>query len=122
METMAKTLDFSLKEMSDLGLEWKNSVTISSTCTVFAESEVVSLIANNTGISDIINGLNQSVAAKTVSLVKRAKGDAPYIMTGGVASNSGVVKALETALSKRIFVPEEAQICGALGAALCALE
>ncbi len=122
IERLMKTLDLSLEEMSSLGLEWKNAVTISITCTVFAESEVVSLIANNTQIPDIINGLNRSVAVKTVSLVKRIKGNAPYIMTGGVARNLGIVKALETALSEKIFVPEEAQICGALGAALFALE
>ncbi len=122
LETMAKTLDLSMEDMSVLGLRWKKPVTISSTCTVFAESEVVSLIAQNTALPDIINGLNQSIASKTLSLVKRAKGQAPYIMTGGVASNVGVVQALEKELGENIYVPQEAQLCGALGAALFALE
>jgi predicted CoA-substrate-specific enzyme activase len=122
LENMSKALELSLEEMSALGLEWKKPVTISSTCTVFAESEVVSLIANNTDIPDIINGLNQSVASKTGTLVKAAKGRPPYIMTGGVSKNIGVVKALEKELGEKIYVPEEAQICGALGAALFALE
>ncbi|MDY6045184.1 MAG: acyl-CoA dehydratase activase [Peptoniphilus sp.] len=122
LETMAKTLELSLEEMSDLGLKWHKPVTISSTCAVFAESEVVSLIASNTEIPDIINGLNRSIASKTASLAKRAKGGAPYMMTGGVSNNLGVVKALEDALSEILRVPEEAQICGALGAALFALE
>lgn len=122
LEMMAKTLGLSLDNFSKLGLEWKNSVIISNVCTVFAESEVVSLIANNTEVSDIINGLNQSIASKTASLVKRARGIGPYIMTGGVSNNLGVVKALEEKLGDKIFVPKEAQICGALGAALFALD
>ncbi len=122
LETMAKTLGLSMEEMSALGLRWKNAVTISSTCTVFAESEVVSLIAQNTDIADIINGLNQAIASKTAALVQRAKGVPPYVMTGGVANNAGVVKTLENILGTKIFVPKEAQLCGALGAALFALE
>lgn len=122
LETMAKTLDLSLEEMSVLGLNWKTPVKISNTCTVFAESEVVSLIANNTELPDIINGLNQSIAYRTVSLIKGAKGNTPYMMTGGVSNNIGVVKALEKDLNDKIYIPAEAQICGALGAALFALE
>lgn len=122
LETMAKVLGLSLAEMSRLSLNRKRVVSISSTCTVFAESEVVSLVAHNTPVADIVNGLNQAVASKTVSLVKRAKGMPPYIMTGGVSNNLGLVKTLEEMLGEKIFVPKEAQVCGALGAALFALE
>ena len=117
-----RTLQLSLDEMSELGLRWKKDVTISSMCTVFAESEVVSLVAANTETADIIHGLNQAVANKTASLVRRIHGEAPYIMSGGVAKNRGVVKALEEALNAEIYVPQQAQICGALGAALIAWE
>lgn len=122
LETMAKTLDFTLEDMSAAGLKWENPVTISNTCTVFAESEVVSLIAKNTNRADIVNGLNQSIASRIASMVKTAKGRPPYIMTGGVSNNTGVEKALENALGEKIYAPKEAQICGALGAALFALE
>ena len=118
----ARTLQLSLDETSELGLRWKKDVTISSMCTVFAESEVVSLVAANTETTDIIHGLNQAVANKTASLVRRIHGEAPYIMSGGVAKNRGVVKALEEALNAEIYVPQQAQICGALGAALIAWE
>ena len=64
-------------------------------CTVFAESEVISLIADNHTDSDIIHGLNQSIAGKTAAMAARAKGQPPYMMTGGVARNRGVVQALE---------------------------
>lgn len=120
LDMMAKTLELTLPEMSELGLQWKNEVTISSMCTVFAESEVVSLVADNTAPEDIIHGLNASVAGKTTSLVKRLGGEPAYIMTGGVAQNRGVVKELSDKLGAPVHVPKEAQLCGAIGAALLA--
>ena len=68
------------------------------------------------------DGLNMAVAGKTVSLVHRLGGKPSYIMTGGVARNRGVVRALEDKLGEKIFVSDKAQLCGALGAALIALE
>jgi len=121
LDMMARTLDMSLAQMSDLGLKWENEVNISSMCTVFAESEVVSLVAANTPASDIIHGLNRAVAGKTAALAKRLGGEPEYVMTGGVAQNAGVVKALEEKLGSAVFVPPEAQLCGAIGAALIAL-
>ena len=122
LDMMARTMELSLSDMSKMGLEWKKDVAISSMCTVFAESEVVSLIARNTPAEDIIHGLNMAVAGKTVSLVRRLGGVPCYIMTGGVAWNMGVVKALEEKLGEMVHVPKEAQLCGALGAALIALD
>lgn len=122
LDMMAKTLELTLPEMSELGLHWKNEVTISSMCTVFAESEVVSLVADNTAPEDIIHGLNASVAGKTLSLVKRLGGEPAYVMTGGVAQNRGVVKELSDKLGSPVYVPKEAQLCGAIGAALLAFD
>lgn len=122
LEMMAHILGLSLQQMSEIGLRWKRDVAISSMCTVFAESEVVSLIADNTEVADIVHGLNGAVAAKTVSMIKRAGAQPEYMMTGGVAQNRGVVKALEERIGEKIFVPNEAQLCGALGAALIALD
>ncbi len=122
LEMMARTLNLSLPEMSRMGLAWENDITISSMCTVFAESEVVSLIADNTSSADIIHGLNEAVASKTVSLARRLKAKPSYVMTGGVAQNRGVVKSLEEKLGEDIYIPGEAQLCGALGAALYAME
>ena len=122
LEMMARTLQMKLPEMSELGLDWHNDVTISSMCTVFAESEVVSLIARSTAPADIIHGLNKSVAGKTAALARRTGGVAPFMMTGGVARNRGVVKELETALKDPVEVSEYSQLCGSLGAALFALE
>ena len=122
LEMMARTLELDLPEMSRRGLEWKQDLTISSMCTVFAESEVISLIADNHSASDIIHGLCKSIAARTAAMVKRAGGHPPYMMTGGVARNLGVVRALEQQLGAPIFLPREPDLCGALGAALLALE
>ena len=122
LETMAKTMEMTLPEMSELGRKWKDEVTISSMCTVFAESEVVSLIAANTPPADIIHGINSSVASKTASLVKRVGGSPVFMMTGGVSANAGLVQVLEKKLGHKIIVSEYAQLCGAIGAALLALE
>ncbi len=118
LEMQARALGLSLEEMSKMGLTWKQEIQISNMCTVFAESEVVSLVAKDTPISDIIHGLNQSVAAKTISLIRRGKGEPGYAMTGGVSQNEGVVKCLEMQLASPVQVSERSQLCGAIGAAL----
>lgn len=122
LELMARTLELSLDDMSRLGLEWKEDVTISSMCTVFAESEVVSLIAENRTPADIIHGLNRSVATKTCALCRRVGGEESYMMTGGVSKNRGVVTEIEKILGAKLHISDKAQLNGALGAALFALE
>ncbi|MCR4750741.1 MAG: acyl-CoA dehydratase activase, partial [Eubacterium sp.] len=122
LEMMARTMDMTLEEMSARGLNWKENVKISSMCTVFAESEVVSLIARNTAPEDIIHGLNESVASRTAALLRRVGAEDALMMTGGVAQNRGVVEVLEKKLGRKIHVSEYAQLCGAIGAALLARE
>ena len=122
LELMARTLELTMDEMSAAGLAWKEDIAISSMCTVFAESEVVSLIAQNRSRADIVHGLNESVAAKTCALVRRVGGEPGYMMTGGVSKNRGVAQAIQRRLGAPLAVPEQAQLNGALGAALFALE
>ena len=124
LEMMARTLGLSLEEMSTKGLEWKENIVISSMCTVFAESEVVSLVAQNKNVTDIIHGLNVSVASKVGALAARLgkKNPGEYMMTGGVAKNQGIINALEEKLGAKLYICDEAQLCGALGAALFAYE
>ena len=122
LELMARTLELSLDEMSTAGLSWKEDITISSMCTVFAESEVVSLIAQNKSTADIIHGLNEAVAAKTCALCKRLGGVSTYMMTGGVSKNKGVAEAIQRHLGVQLHISDAAQLNGALGAALFALE
>jgi activator of 2-hydroxyglutaryl-CoA dehydratase len=91
-------------------------------CTVFAESEVISLIARNKDRNDIIRGIHRSVASRAVSLLDRVGRSGKYMMTGGVAKNRGVVCEIETRIGEKIIIPFEPQIVGALGAAVIAAE
>ena len=122
LEMMARTLEMPLDEFCRTGLEWKREVHITSMCTVFAESEVVSLVADDTPTPDIIHGLDESVANKMITLAKRVNAEPPYLMTGGVARNEGVVKALEDMLGAPVATHRDSQLCGAIGAALIGLD
>ena len=122
LEMMARTMEMSLDKMSVTGLQYDEDITISSMCTVFAESEVVSLIAQNKKTDDIVHGLNKAVAAKTASLAKRVGGEDKYMMTGGVSKNQGLVRTLEEKLGTELVISDKAQLCGALGAALFAAD
>ena len=125
LEAMARALQVDINDMGDLDAGSSGAVTISSMCTVFAESEVVSLIAEGAGVNEIVKGLNRSIASRTVSLIKRVIPDfsgMQFAMSGGVAKNKGVVRAIEEALEYNVFVPEIPDTVGALGAALFAIE
>lgn len=122
LEVMARTLGISIEEMAKVHKEVKENITITSMCTVFAESEVISLIAQNKDQRDIIHALNKSIASKAISLVDRIGRKGKYMMTGGVAKNQGVVYAIESRLGEKLVIPFEPQIIGALGAALISLE
>ncbi len=122
LEMMSRSLELSLDEMSKKGLAYKEDITISSMCSVFAESEVISLIAQNKATDDIVHGLNKAVAVKTAALAKRVGGKEKYMMTGGVSKNAGLVKALEQQLGAKLIISDKAQLCGAIGAALFAAD
>ncbi len=122
LEMMAHTLEIDMDTMSKLGLKWKKDLNITSTCTVFAESEVVSLIAENAETSDIVHALDKSVAHKTCAMVRRVRGNAPYMMTGGVARNQGVAKEIERTLKAPLSIMKYPDLIGAIGAALFAKE
>ena len=122
LEMMARTMEMNLDQMSECGLKFKEDITISSMCTVFAESEVVSLIAQNKVTDDIVHGLNKAVAVKTAALTRRVGGEEKYMMTGGVSKNKGLVKTLEEKLGTKLVISDKAQLCGALGAALFAAD
>ncbi len=122
LEVMAQALEVELDQLATLSNSALNIISISSMCTVFAESEVVSLIAQGLPREDIARGLHQSIADRTAGLVHRVGLEEKIMMTGGVARNSAVVAALNEKLKTWIVVPSEPQIAGALGAALLAQE
>ena len=120
LEVMTRTLEVELADMEKLSRKAREAVPISSMCTVFAESEVVSLIAEGHPVEEIIRGIHDSIADRTVGMVNRVGLEKDLVMTGGVAKNGGVVECLQERLGIAINLPEEPQIVGALGAALLA--
>ena len=122
LEMMARTLEMDISEMGPESLKWKEDIDISSMCSVFAESEVISLIALNKEKADIAHGLHKAIANKSYSLLKRVGLNETFMMTGGVAKNPGVVKAVEEKLGSKLFICKEPEIVGALGAALFGLD
>ncbi len=122
LEMMARTLEMDISDMGPESLKWKEDIDISSMCSVFAESEVISLIALNKEKADIAHGLHKAIANKSYSLMKRVGLNEAYMMTGGVAKNPGVVKAVEDKVGSKLFICKEPEIVGALGAALFALD
>jgi predicted CoA-substrate-specific enzyme activase len=122
LEMMSRTLEIPLNKMGSESADWKEQIAITSICTVFAESEVVSLIAQNKNKADIIHGLNNSISGKAISMLDRVGRKPSYMMSGGVAKNIGVVKSIEEKLGESLYIYDEPEIVGALGAALIALE
>ncbi len=120
LEVMASTFRLSLDKLGKLSLEAREAIPISSVCTVFAESEVVSLIAQNKPKEDIILGLHTAIVNRIWNMVQTVGVHGAVTMTGGVAKNQGVVALFEKKLGKPIHVYREPQIIGALGAALLA--
>lgn len=122
LDVMAHVLEVTVDQLGELSELSQHPSTISSTCTVFAESEVISHLASGEKKEDIIFGINRSIAKRVAGLVHRVGIEKDVVMTGGVARNSGVVKMMENVLNVAIQVPELAQYTGALGAALYAYE
>ncbi len=125
LEAMSRALEVDIEELGNLDEGAKGDLVLSSMCTVFAESEVVSLIAEGERVREIVAGLHRAIASRTRALVRRVAsdvGDLKVAMSGGVARNPGVVRALSAALGREIRVPPEPDTVGALGAALIARE
>ena len=122
LEMIARTLEVSLDELGAIALTSKEKIEITSMCSVFAESEVISLIANNKEKADIADGVCHAIANKAFGLLRRVGMEPEFMMTGGVAKNPGVVRAVEEKIGSKLYICEEPEIVGATGAALYALE
>ena len=120
LDVMARVLEVKVEDLATLGAQSTKNVEISSTCTVFAESEVISQLAKGSDKRDIINGIHKSVASRVVGLAKRIGVRDAVVMTGGVAQNGGIVSALQEVLGHPILTSPLTQYNGALGAALYA--
>ncbi|MCI5843524.1 MAG: acyl-CoA dehydratase activase [Clostridiales bacterium] len=120
LDVMANILHLRVEELGEMALCSATPATISSTCTVFAESEVISQLANGADRADVVAGICSSVAVRVAALAKRAGVRERVCMTGGVAQNIGVRRALSSALDIEVYEAEMPQLNGALGAALAA--
>lgn len=121
LEVMAGVLNVEVKDLGELSQKSSKEISISSMCTVFAESEVISLIHQKLSREDIISGLHTSIARKVLSLVQRIPIEDEITLTGGVMKNIGMCKKLKEELSdNNVNLPDDPQIAGALGAAIIA--
>lgn len=123
LEVMAKTLELKLEELGPISLQSKNQAKITAQCSVFAETEVVSLMADGVEVPDIVAGIHDAIASRIMSLVYRVGLEKDLTFTGGVAKNIGVVAYLEKRLGiTTTKLSVDPQLMGALGAALTAKE
>ena len=122
LEVMARALEAELDEFGAFSLRAERPAKISSLCTVFAESEVISLISKGETRENIIAGIHEAIASRVAAMANRIGLAAPVMMTGGVARNIGVVRALEKAIGMSVVVSPHARVAGAIGAASLAQE
>ncbi|WP_269454182.1 acyl-CoA dehydratase activase [Murdochiella massiliensis] len=120
LDVMAGILEVDVSDLAGLAEKSTKRIAISSTCTVFAESEVISQLATGEKKEDIVNGIHYAITARVVGLARRVGIRDRVVMTGGVAQNEGVVKALQDQLEHEVFTSPLSQYVGALGAALYA--
>jgi len=118
----ADVLGLGLDEIGEIALKGQNPIRLTSVCTVFVESDILSHLAQNRKVEDILAGVHEAIATRTVGLVRRVAIEPEITFTGGVARNIGMVKALERKLNVGLNVSPEAHYCGALGAALFAMD
>jgi predicted CoA-substrate-specific enzyme activase len=119
-----RILNLPVEELGPLSLKSKNPFALSSICTVFAESEIISLLSEHRAKEDIAYGINRAIAKRVIAMGVggQISFEEPVVFSGGVAKNIGVVKAIEEELGKKVITPKEPQITAALGAAIFAKE
>jgi predicted CoA-substrate-specific enzyme activase len=120
LETMAKALEVPIEEVGDIALQSQSDIEMNTTCAVFAESEVVSLISRGEKKQDILRAVHKAVAARTAALLSRVSTGEEVALIGGVARNRGVVHFLREELGEALVVAEEPEIVAARGAAILA--
>ena len=122
LEVIAATLGIKLEDLGTLSLKSTKKVAISNVCTIFAQQEIVTRLSEGDSAEDIIAGMHDALASRVATLARRLKVEPDVILTGGVAKNIGMVKAMKDNLGGELLVPEEPLLTGALGAAMLAKE
>ena len=118
----AFALDIPLSDLGPLALRATTPVKITTTCTVFAESEIINWLARGKKVEDVLMGVHQAIATRSISLLRRVGIENELTFTGGVTRNTAMVQILEEMLEAHLNVSEEAHYMGAIGASLFALE
>jgi predicted CoA-substrate-specific enzyme activase len=121
-DVLSRALEVDVSDVSDLAMAGDESLEVSSMCATFAETEIVSLLAQGMPIADIASSVHRAIAGRTLALVAQVGKRTPIVLTGGVARNPAAVHFLARALGHEVLVPPQPQITGAYGAALLALE
>jgi predicted CoA-substrate-specific enzyme activase len=121
-EVLARALECELDDLGPLAMRGSQDLEVSSMCATFAETEIVSLLAQGLPVEDIASSVHRAIAARTLALVAQVGRHTPVVLTGGVARNPAAVHYLSRALDAEVTVPERPQITGAYGAALLAME
>jgi len=122
LEVTAATLGIRLEDMGDISLKATKKIQISNLCTIFAQQEVVALLSRGGKLENILAGLHDALASRIAALARRLGIEPDLVLTGGVAKNTGMVRAMKESLGCEILVPEEPLLTGALGAAILAKE
>lgn len=122
IEVIARVMGENLDDFSKKSLMSKEALTINSTCTVFAESEVISLIAQKAKKEDIIRGIHRSIAKRIVEMIKQVGKNDIILFDGGGARNQGLKKEIEDLLGAELLIPSNPVIVAAFGAAMIAQE
>jgi predicted CoA-substrate-specific enzyme activase len=122
LEITADALGINIEEMGELALQSENPAQISNICTIFAEQEVVNKLAEGIPLRDLVAGVLESLASRVSKMVKRLNVEEAVVITGGVAKNAGLVKALSDKLGYHVSVPSEPLLTGAFGAAILGKE
>jgi benzoyl-CoA reductase subunit D len=118
-EAMARALEVAVADMGPLSLRSTKAIPMNAQCTVFAESEVVSMIHSNVAKEDMARAVHDAMASRIVSLVRKVGYTPPVALVGGLARNTGFVDSLKRGLeTQTLYIPEDPDLCGALGAAL----
>lgn len=122
LQIISRVIGVKLEDMGGLSINSDNPVKFTTGCAVFLETEAISRVAEGNTKEDIIAGLHKTLAAKISAMAQRMRLEEDCAVTGGGAKDKGLIKAMETMLGKKLLVPEEPLIAGAIGAALIAKE
>ena len=122
LEMIAEVLNISLREIGDLSLKSTTAIPFNTICAVFAKSEAIAYVRKGTAKSDILAGLHEAIATRSLNLLKRVSIEKEFSITGGIAKNKGMVAKLREKVGLEPLLSEDPQLIGALGAALFAKE